>query len=148
MTRKRVYSDEERRQRHNAACMKHYWANRQRINERNKRWINERNLADPDISRDAIKKWRALNPDKKREAGKRQQIAKRESTPRWLSSFQKNRIKLFYKLAKLKTKKTGTLYVVDHIVPLRGKFVRGLHVPWNLQVISMVENSRKSNKVG
>ena len=67
-------------------------------------------------------------------------------TPSWLTLSQKKEILDMYSQAKLKTEETGIPHHVDHVVPLRGKVVSGLHVPWNLQVITAEENMRKSAK--
>lgn len=70
----------------------------------------------------------------------------KDATPRWLSYMQKQEMRALYQQAMIITKTTGIRYVVDHIVPLNGKDVCGLHVPWNLRVITQEENLKKSNK--
>ena len=72
-------------------------------------------------------------------------FAKKLQTPNWLSIGHLNKIKSFYLIAKELTHFTGTTYEVDHIVPLQGEFVSGLHVPWNLQVITKSSNASKRN---
>jgi hypothetical protein len=69
-----------------------------------------------------------------------------KATPKWLSKEQIAQIKIEYALAEWCTKVTNEKYEVDHIVPLQGKNVSGLHVPWNLQVITKVDNRKKANK--
>ena len=49
-------------------------------------------------------------------------------------------------VAALRTKTLGIQFHVDHVLPLRGKKVSGLHVPMNLRVIPAIENMRKTNK--
>lgn len=66
--------------------------------------------------------------------------AKLNQTPKWLTKEQIKEIEQFYFSCP-----KG--YEVDHIVPLQGKQVRGLHAPWNLKIIPMKENRKKSNKL-
>lgn len=76
----------------------------------------------------------------------RRRAKKLQATPPWLTDDHKKSIAAIYRRAVQLTKETGTEYHVDHIVPLAGRNVRGLHVPWNLQVITASENHRKWNK--
>jgi 5-methylcytosine-specific restriction endonuclease McrA len=70
----------------------------------------------------------------------------REATPRWLTPAERLQMRDLYVQARKLTELTRERYVVDHIVPLRGEEVCGLHVPWNLRVITQEENLKKSNK--
>jgi hypothetical protein len=68
--------------------------------------------------------------------------AKLERTPKWADT---EAISKIYEKARLLTKETGVAHEVDHIIPLRGELVSGLHVESNLQVITADENRRKNN---
>ena len=67
-------------------------------------------------------------------------------TPNWLTDEHKAQIAELYMEAQIATILTGEPYHVDHIVPLKGETVCGLHVPWNLQVLPGAENCSKNNQ--
>lgn len=91
--------------------------------------------------------WRAANASTVSAYAAERRAAKAQRTPPWLTDEQRALIATAYEIANLLTLATGVLHHVDHIVPLRGKTVSGLHVPWNLQCLTATENLSKSNKV-
>jgi hypothetical protein len=70
-----------------------------------------------------------------------------QRTPAWMTKEQLAAIDKLYKQAAWLTRITGVRWHVDHIVPLKGKNVSGLHIPDNLQVIPAWENMKKGNKL-
>lgn len=71
---------------------------------------------------------------------------KKNGTPPWLSKEQLEQIEYVYALARDCRVTTGEPYEVDHIVPIRGDNVCGLHVPWNLQILPKDLNASKGNR--
>lgn len=70
-----------------------------------------------------------------------------QRTPKWLTKFDLDYIRHLYIQAKELESLDGIKRHVDHIIPLRGKNVSGLHVPWNLEIITAEENIRKGNRI-
>lgn len=75
-------------------------------------------------------------------ASERRAAALKAGTPDWVDRAE---IREIYAEARQRTIDEGVQYHVDHIVPLQNPVVHGLHVPWNLQIITAVENCSKSN---
>ena len=86
------------------------------------------------------KEWNAKNPEyhHTRKAVRRAQCRKWPLTDKELEN-----IRGLYRLAKTYRLITGEPWEVDHIVPLKGDGVCGLHVPWNLQVVPKAYNQKK-----
>jgi hypothetical protein len=91
--------------------------------------------------------YRKNNLDKFAAKEAKRRSRKLNATPPWLTETHFKEMANFYWLAKDLETVTGQSYHVDHIVPLQGKTVCGLHVPWNLQVLPSDVNLSKSNKL-
>ena len=79
-----------------------------------------------------------LNAQKRKEA-------LQSATPRWADQ---TAIVAIYAEARRLSIATGAKYEVDHIIPLQGKNVCGLHVSWNLRVTTKTDNARKHATFG
>lgn len=96
-----------------------------------------------DAHSEAMAEWRKANPASKAAINARYRASKASATPAWADL---DEILKLYVEAQAMTELTGIPHSVDHIIPLQGKKVTGLHTAGNLQVIPAVENSRKNNK--
>ena len=77
----------------------------------------------------------------------KRRAAKLQATPPWLTAGHIAAMQAKFEEAARLTADTGIEHHVDHIVPLQGRGVRGLHVPWNLQVIPASVNLKKHNRL-
>lgn len=88
-------------------------------------------------------KWQQDNPDKVKARNARRRATKLNASPSWVSQ---TKITLIYTQAEYVQRLTKIDIEVDHIIPLNNKNVCGLHVPWNLQLLTAEENQRKGNR--
>lgn len=121
---------------------------RYRASEHGKKAIKEysQSEAGKESRKKAIAKYeRGTGKAKKLANTVNRRLSKIQRTPKWLTAIDYERIENEYKVAALLTKVTGNLWHVDHIIPLQGKIVSGLHVPSNLRAIPAKENMAKHN---
>lgn len=146
----------ENPEKHSQSMRKWLENNRELHGTRVKRW----QAANKDKVKADAKAWAKANPDKVA-AKKKRWIAKNPATytelsvagvarrakrvPKWNTKDDRWMMREAYKLAKLRTEMFGFIWEVDHVIPLRGDIVSGLHVPTNLQVIPKSSNREKRN---
>ena len=114
-------------------------------------WCHNIEEARRDIWRKSSFFGRAHMTRKQLEAKKREKVKKQNAyraiklsaTPSWADRLAIDQI---YKTATERGKRTGKKYNVDHIVPLQGKSVCGLHVQTNLRIVLARTNHKKGNR--
>lgn len=126
--------------------------NREKINARNRlRWKTnyqrqqrqrEWQENNREICRNACKNWAKKNVDKTRAKSNFRRALRLQACPPWVD---REAIEKVYAQAIHMSTETGQQYHVDHIIPLNNPVVCGLHVPWNLQILTAEENVQKGN---
>lgn len=135
----------------------YYFKNKETLQQKNKAWIGnnrdaylaqkkEYRQANLEKSRFSAREWAKNNRPKANAGSKKYKVSKLNRTPAWLTEFDLLKIQCLYQVAAMRTRESGQIWHVDHIVPLQGETVSGLHAPWNLRVITASENFSKSNK--
>ena len=129
------------------ACRAKYLSLWQKRNPEKIKQYNFTNYSkDPKKVVEHVKRWAKKNPAKILARTRAHRIKTKMRFPKWLTADDLWMMEQTYELAALRTKVLGFPWQVDHILPLHGKLVSGLHVPYNLQVIPQADNVRKSNK--
>lgn len=102
--------------------------------------IKAKYAVNPEPMRAANRAWRKRNSAAVRALNAKRHAAKLQRTPAWADHAA---IRAVYEESARLTKETGIQHHVDHIVPLQGETVCGLHVAENLRVITATENMKK-----
>lgn len=135
-------TEEDRKSSKAASYQKHKEAYKERRKEQGRRLYAKKR--EEILEKKRI--WRGSNRHAVQAQTAKRRSSKINATPSWLTDRQYLEIKSFYLTATVATKTTGIKHHVDHVIPLRGKLVCGLHVPWNLMVVTAKENLSKGNR--
>lgn len=110
--------------------------------EREKALANKWNSNNTERHRQYYNKYYNNNRHKEIHRGRVKQLKRGHRVPDWADM---EAIKAVYDEAKRLTLEHGIQYHVDHVIPLQGKLVSGLHVHTNLRVLPAKDNLSKSN---
>lgn len=99
--------------------------------------------ANRDLIRARIAKYHQSKPYVRTAITAKRRAKLLQATPPWACA---DEIKRVYELAARLTRETGVEHEVDHIFPLQGRLVSGLHCEANLRAIPKVENRKKGAK--
>lgn len=113
---------------------------KQKASARSSKWAKD----NPERARANGKATRQRHPEKEVAKVQRRNAAKLNAIPSWANHEAINR---HYENSRYLTEVTGHLHHVDHIIPLRGELVCGLHVENNLRAVPHFLNTRKGNRL-
>jgi hypothetical protein len=101
----------------------------------------------PEVLSQKRKDYRKQNPEIFAKHSVKRRSSEKAATPLWTTDEDKGKIKLIYLKRDFINEVTGIKHEVDHIYPIQGKDSCGLHVYWNLRIITATENRSKKNSI-
>jgi hypothetical protein len=119
-----------------------YHDNEEKRRQKLERQRITRAAADPMKSLAYHRIWNSANKGKRAEYVAARRARRLAATPSWCD---RDAIIALYCEARRLTLETGVPHEVDHIIPLKGKGVCGLHIPLNMQIITRRQNRTKHN---
>ena len=122
-----------------------YYDNPQKYIDTQKKSVDKRRSAGKDVYK-GVRAYRKRYPEKHNARQQMREALKISRVPSWATEQDNRDISAMYALAKKLESLTGVVYHVDHIIPLNGTNVCGLHTPRNLQILEASLNVKKSNK--
>ncbi len=140
----------------NTKISKREWAKRN--SDKVAMWKTE----NPEGVKQCIKIWRKNNRECSNKIGRHsrqrnlpsqlfynssRRASKLKATPKWLSKEHRENMKGLYRQAKYLESKDGVKRHVDYILPIKSDMMCGLHVPWNLQILTASEDCSKQNSL-
>lgn len=126
-----------------AAELQNNWRRSEKGKAQSRSWVAENQETHAAFT----KSWKSRNPGKVNEYTGTRRAARLNATPAWLTPEDRTQIRHLYIEAKRLGTETSIRHHVDHVIPLQGETVCGLHVPWNLQILTENENAAKGNRI-
>ena len=120
-----------------------YVDNGLRVQETNRAW----RAANPEKAKAAqaaaMARWQKKFPDRAASHAAKRRAARVQATPAWADPVA---MKQYYLIAEFLTRELGIPFSVDHVVPLKGETVCGLHAHTNLAILPLAWNVKKGNR--
>jgi len=137
---KRLYSLKNKEK--EKTCFKKYKEeNKEKVSAANKKWREENKAKQAGLTAT----WRKENRARYNFLHAKRRAIKLKATPKWLTENDYALLLDYYVMAKELENIFPWGQQVDHIIPLQGKTVCGLHTPNNLQILSVWQNQSKNN---
>jgi len=130
-----------------------YKKNKEKVDAQSKAWAKANPERIKEIHRESKRRtgstriWKSENKHKVNAYASKRRACERNATPSWLSEIDEFIVEEIFLQREDISSATGIKHEVDHVIPLVSEEVCGLHVWWNMRVITEFENRSKGNKL-